>query len=94
MADSRIWALGDDLRRKGCLHSDWWTGTASTLALCDKLAVYPVTGWWCERPGQERFDRDARYSLIVTIATTRTDVELYAAVEKAIAVPQPITVTT
>ena len=94
VADSRNWELGDDLRRKGCLHSDCWTGTASTLALCDKIAVFPVTGWWRERPGQERYDRDARYSMLVTIATTRTDVELYAAVEQAIAVPATISVQT
>jgi hypothetical protein len=90
VADSRPWELGDYLRRKGCLHSDWWIGTASMLALCDRIAVYPVTGWWRERPGQERYDQSARYSLLVTIASKRTDVELYAAVEQAIAVAAPV----
>ncbi len=92
--DSRNWELGDDLRRKGSLHSDWWTGNASTLALCNKIAVFPVTGWWRERPGQNRYDCDARYSLLVTIETERTDVKLYAAVEQAIAVPAAISVET
>jgi hypothetical protein len=92
VSDSRSWTLGDDLRRKGCLHSDWWTGTASTLALCDRIAVVPVTGWWRERPGQQRFNRDARYSLLVTISTARSDVELYAAVEQSITVSTVISV--
>jgi hypothetical protein len=92
--DSRTWALGDDLRRKGSLHSDWWTGTASTLALCDRIAVFPVTGWWRERPSQQRFDHDARYALLVTISTTRTDVELHAAVEQSIGIPATISVET
>jgi Subtilase family len=92
--DSREWQLGDDLRRKGCLHSDFWTGTASTLALCDKIAVFPVTGWWRERPGLERFDRDARYSLLVTITSKQTEVDLYVAVEQAIAVQPTVAVPT
>ncbi|MCP4784868.1 MAG: hypothetical protein GY878_15035 [Fuerstiella sp.] len=94
MSDSRTWALGDDLRRKGCLHSDSWTGTASTLALCNRIAVFPVTGWWRERPSQNCFDRDARYALIVTIATKRSDIQLYTAVEQAIAVPTETDVET
>ena len=65
--DSRNWQLGDELRKKGSLHSDLWNGSASTLALCDKIAVYPVTDWWRERSGLNRYDSQARYSLLVTV---------------------------
>jgi hypothetical protein len=39
--------------------------------------VYPVTGWWRERPHLGRFERAARYSLIVTIEAPEIEVDLY-----------------
>jgi hypothetical protein len=59
------------------LHSDWWTGNAADLATCNLIAVYPVTGWWRERPHLGRFERAARYSLIVTIEAPEIEVDLY-----------------
>lgn len=76
-SDSRHWELGPNLRTRGSVHSDRWTGTASELAACRFIAVYPVTGWWRERPHLSRFNREARYSLAVSISTPRIDVDLY-----------------
>ncbi|MBE3039648.1 MAG: S8 family peptidase [Chloroflexi bacterium] len=74
------WALGRNLRVRGSIHSDWWEGTASELASCGCIGVFPVTGWWRERPHLGRHDRPARYSLIVSLETPRTDIDLYTAI--------------
>lgn len=75
--DPTNWTVGTQTRCLGSLHSDWWTGQAAKLASCNRLAVYPVTGWWRERSHLNKFDKKARYSLIVTLETPRTDVDLY-----------------
>src|SRR4030095_16710584 len=38
--------------------------------------VYPVGGWWKEKPFPERFDTLARYSLIVTMRAPGSDVDI------------------
>lgn len=76
--DTRNWVIGENGRTHGSLHSDWWEGDAAMLARCNRIAVFPVTGWWRERPHLERWVKKARYSLIVTIETPGVDVDLYA----------------
>jgi hypothetical protein len=75
--DDRPWTVGSKGRTHGSIHSDWWTGTASELAQCNLVAVYPVTGWWRERPHLNRWDRMARYSLVISIETPDVQVNLY-----------------
>ena len=79
------WLLGDRLRHRGSLHQDTWEGTAADLASRGFIAVYPSTGWWRTRPAQERFDLPARYSLIVSIRTEQTEVDLYTVIANQIA---------
>ncbi|HUE17730.1 MAG TPA: S8 family peptidase [Planctomycetaceae bacterium] len=86
-SDDRNWELGDQLRRKGSLHSDTWSGTAAQLADCGVIAVFPITGWWKERPHLNRWNREARYSLIVTIETPETEVDLYTPIAMQIGIP-------
>jgi hypothetical protein len=74
------WMLGPRLRTRGSIHSDWWTGMASQLAACGHIAVYPVSGWWKERPKQDCWSRIARYSLVVSITTAETGIDLYTPV--------------
>ena len=92
--DPRRWLLGKNLRAHGSIHADAWEGTATDLASSGLIAVYPVTGWWRERPHLERFDCEARYALIVSLETEKTllSANLYAAIEKAIESSQKITV--
>jgi len=92
--DDRNWDLGDHLRRKGSLHSDTWIGIAADLADCGVIAVFPVTGWWKERPHLERWNRSARYSLIVSIETDSTEVDLYTPIATQIGVPVEAVVET
>jgi hypothetical protein len=79
------WLLGERLRHRGSLHQDTWEGTAAGLASRGFIAVYPAIGWWRSRPALERYDLPARYSLIVSIRTAQTDVDLYVAVAQQIA---------
>lgn len=74
------WYLGPGLQSAGSIHSDWWSGTASRLANCGLLAVYPVSGWWRTRKGQKKWQSRARYSLIVSLSTPAQTVDLYSAV--------------
>lgn len=84
------WWLGNQQRHKGSLHQDVWTGTAADLASRGYLAVYPAMGWWRTRPKLDRYDLPARYSLIVSIRTPETDVDIYTAVAAQIPVPVAI----
>ena len=90
--DDRQWDIGPQLRRKGSIHSDTWTGTAIELARCGMLAVYPVSGWWRERKHLGCWNRQARYALIVTIETPETDV--YTPIANQIAVPASVEIAT
>lgn len=84
------WWLGNQRRHKGSIHQDVWTGTAADLASRGYLAVYPAMGWWRTRPKLERYDLPARYSLVVSIRTPETDVDIYNAVAAQIPVPVAI----
>jgi hypothetical protein len=84
------WTIGPKERNRGSIHADVWRGNAADLALRGTLAVYPVGGWWKERPHLERWRRRARYSLIVTIKSTEVDVDIYTPVANQVGVQIPI----
>lgn len=85
------WMLGT-FRDRGSLHSDFWVGTAADLAERDAIGVFPVGGWWKEKPYLERFDALARYALIVTIRAPGSDVDIFTPVETAISIQTPVDV--
>ena len=80
------WLLGT-FRDRGSLHSDFWSGSAADLAERDAIGIFPVGGWWKEKPYLERFDAVTRYALIVTIRAPGAAVDIFTPVEAAIAVP-------
>ncbi|CEI01968.1 S8 family peptidase [Xanthomonas citri] len=88
------WLLGERQRHRGSLHQDVWKGTAAELASRGFIAVYPSAGWWRTRPALERYGLPARYSLVVSIQTQQTDVDLYAAVAQKIPAANAIAVDT
>ena len=92
VGDTKGWVLGPNLRTRGSIHSDWWRGTAADLAACGRIAVFPVSGWWREKTDQDYWARHARYSLVVSIRTEATTVNLYSPVQVMLQVPveQPI----
>jgi len=82
--ESRRWVLGENLRTKGSVHSDWWQGTGADLAASGYIAIYPVSGWWRERPSLKGYEKKARYSLIVSLESVNKDVRIYSTVKAAI----------
>ena len=84
-ASDAHWQIGPQQRHKGSIHGDIWKGTATDLASRGYVAIYPTTGWWKTRPTLERYNLPARYSLIVSISTPQTTIDLYGDVESKIA---------
>ncbi|MGE0774122.1 MAG: S8 family peptidase [Sphingomonadaceae bacterium] len=82
------WVLGT-IRDRGSIHSDIWRGSAAALAERDAIGVFPVSGWWKEKPALQRWDRSARYALCVSIRAPEANIDLYTAIANQIAVPIP-----
>lgn len=80
------WLLGDKLRTKGSIHSDVWKGSAVQLAQRSKIAIYPVVGWWRDRPNLKRWLNRTRYSLVVSIESPRQDIDIYTPVENMVTI--------
>ena len=72
--------LGSQARDKGSIHSDIWRGTAQQLAASNLVAITPTIGWWRERAYLNKWNKRARYSLIVSISTPDETVDLYTPV--------------
>lgn len=85
-ADSNQWLLGPDLRHLGSIHSDRWVGTARQLAERSFVGVYPVIGWWRERPELGRMDGLARYALVVSIHTGAVEADVYTPVANMVGI--------
>ena len=84
---SERWRIGSNGRDQGSIHSDIWQGTAADLATCNMVGVYPVIGWWRERPWIGRWERKTRYSLIISIHTPVQDVDIYTPVANMVSIP-------
>ncbi|MEO1903337.1 MAG: S8 family peptidase [Alcanivorax sp.] len=78
------WRLGPQLRTRGALHSDIWTGSAADLADMHTIAVYPVGGWWKYRTAQDRWQNSVRYSLIVSVDVPDESIDIYSVVENLV----------
>jgi hypothetical protein len=89
------WLIGK-ARDVGSIHSDLWRGTAADLSQSHLVAVFPIGGWWKERPHLGRWNRRCRYSLIVSIEppALAREIDIYTpvAIKTGIAVPISIPV--
>lgn len=80
------WTIGvQNGRTRGSVHRDWWNTTAANAAACNLVGIFPRTGWWKDRAHLLKGETETRYSLIVTLTTPDTSVELYAPVAAMIA---------
>jgi hypothetical protein len=86
-SDSSEWYFGPEQRVSGSLHTDIWQGTAADLAQRGAIAIYPVTGWWKERPDHDHSERGARYALVVSIETPGQDVDIWTPVAQEVGIP-------
>jgi hypothetical protein len=46
------------------------------VARSGKIVVYPVSGWWREQKHLGRYDQPARYTLLVSIRSRKTNTDL------------------
>ena len=85
------WLIGTQTRHRGSLHGDIWRGERGRPREPGQcLAVYPVVGWWKTRQALARYDRAARYALVVSIRAPEVDVDLRTPVANQIGVPVEI----
>jgi len=80
------WILGSQLRDKGSVHKDIWEGTAADLATRNKIAIYPIGGWWKNRKKLTRYDSSIRYSLVMSIEAPSEDTDIYTPVKNIISI--------
>ena len=90
-SDASQWTLGPDVRHRGSLHGDIWTGSAAELARRGVVGVFPVSGWWKDQPARDRSANGARYALIVSIEAEGLDVDIWTPVAQQVEVPVAIT---
>jgi hypothetical protein len=84
------WMLGKQFRHKGSIHKDIWRGTAADLAARGQIAVYPAMGWWRTRTRLQRYDKEARYALVVSIRVPEVDVDIYSPISAQVPVVQQV----
>lgn len=84
---SEKWILGSQVRDKGSVHKDIWQGSAADLALRNKLAVHPVGGWWKNRKKLKRYTNSVNYSIIISIESEKSDIDIYTPVLNKIDIP-------
>ena len=62
-------------------------GTAAELSTCNFIGVSPVIGWWKERTHLKKWNKKARYSLIISIETPEVEVDLYTPIANKLKIP-------
>jgi hypothetical protein len=82
------WLLGR-IRDVGSVHSDIWNGAAAELVRRDALAVYPIGGWWKEKPQLTRYNNDVRYTLCISLRALAAQ-DIYTPIAVALGVPVAI----
>ncbi|MCA9398519.1 MAG: S8 family peptidase [Candidatus Omnitrophica bacterium] len=91
---SEHWLIGSNGRDKGSIHSDIWKGTSAELAESGVMAIYPVIGWWRERAYLNKWNKQSRYSLVVSITTPEEEIDIYTPVANQIGIMTPVSIAT
>lgn len=76
------WQIGSIARSRGTIQSDFTVITAAELASCGKVVIYPRKGWWDTL--RENKNKSIPYSIIISIETTNTEINLYEKIEAVI----------
>lgn len=84
------WQFGPSSISAGSIHCDQWIGSGARLASRDLICVKPVGGWWKERNRVEICEQQARYALIVTLASPEVDIDLYTPIAAEITPEVPV----
>ncbi len=86
------WLFGSQQVSSGSIHMDIWEGEAVNLAARNHLYIYPIVGWWRERAALGRHDDQSRYSLILTLETPDTEIDLYTPISQLVQIPLEVEV--
>lgn len=81
------WTIGFQRRRLGSVHHDIWRGRAHQLAERDGISVFPVKGWWSDRARGGYEGKSVRFSLVASIRTRASTLDLDLMTEAAGKVP-------
>lgn len=82
--DNQGWFLGTQLRTRGSIHSDRWAGSVADLIDMHTIAVFPVSGWWKYRTGEERWRNNVKYSLLISIEVPDENVNIYTEIKNIV----------
>ncbi len=63
------------------------TEKAADIATCNLIGVYRVIEWWRERKWLNRWDRNARYSLIASLHTTEENIVIHTPMAVQLGIP-------
>ena len=85
------WFLGSNNRDVGSIHSDYIECSAVDLCECNYVAVFPIIGWWRERAYLGKSEKRIRYSLVVSLSTPESSIDLYTPIITKI--PTTVTIT-
>jgi hypothetical protein len=89
--DRAGWTFGANLRTRGSIHSDVWTGTPAALAAKGEIAIYPVGGWWKDWKEANQWGTEIRYSLVLSLELAESsEVDIYHPIETLIPIPVPV----
>ncbi len=80
------WTIGE-ARNVGSIHSDIWSGTAAQLASTNLIAIHPSVGWWRERSYLNKYNKQTRYSLVVSFSLPGQNIDIYTPVAVRLGVP-------
>ncbi len=84
---SADWVLGKIARDGGSIHSDYKILSAADLIGAGYIAVFPAGGWWARRKKLNRTEKPVRYSLVVSLETEATEVDLLTEIVAKIKTP-------
>ena len=82
--DGDRWLFGMQSMSAGSLHSDEWTGPAVNLLSRNLICIKPVGGWWKERANADVRAQKARYSLVLSLRSEDSEIDLYTPISTMI----------
>ena len=89
---SENWFIRERVRSKGSIKKDFLETSGAELSDRYYLAVYPKNGWYRTRKNLNLFNASVRYSLVVSIETIETEIDIYTPIENLIKTIVPVTV--
>lgn len=81
-----VWSF-KTARSRGSVKKDYVTTSGADLSTRHVMAVYPKNGWYKTRKKLGLANKQVRYSLVVSIETEETEINIYNPVIELIAIP-------